>query len=106
MSRVVVDQDAVEEAEAQARYYSERAGDVVAVRFVAEVEAILRGLAQGLFVGVNHPHVRFRAPVKRVFLDRFPFAVVYFEEREVVTVVAVEALKKHPGYWRSRLRSH
>ena len=54
----------------------------------------------------NHPHVRFRAPVKRVFLDRFPFAVVYFEEREVVTVVAVEALKKQPGYWRSRLRSH
>jgi hypothetical protein len=38
------------------------------------------------------------------FLDRFPFAVVFFIEGETVHVVAVEALRKRPGYWRSRLR--
>lgn len=101
----VVDEDAAEEAEAQARYYTERAGEVVSLRFVAELEAIYRGLADGRFVGVNHPRVQFRMPVKRVFLDRFPFAVVFFVENDVVTVVALEALKKRPGYWNARLRS-
>ncbi len=102
---LVVDEAALEEAEAQARYYAERVGEVVAMRFVGEIEAIYRGLAAGRFVGVNHPHVRFRLPVKRVFLDRFPFAVVFYVENDLVTVVALEALKKRPGYWRLRLRS-
>jgi plasmid stabilization system protein ParE len=100
-----VDEEAADEAEAQARYYAVRAGEAVSLRFAAEIEAIYRGLADGRFVGVNHPRVQFRQPLKRVFLDRFPFAVVFFVEGEVVTVVALEALKKRPGYWRARLRA-
>lgn len=103
--RLVVDLDAAEEAEAQARYYEARAGEVVSLRFVAEVEVIYRALAEGRLVGVNYPRARFRLPIKRVFLDRFPFAVVFFVENDVVTVVALESLKKRPGYWRARLRS-
>ena len=106
MSRaVVVDEAAAEEAEAQAQFYMERAGEGVALRFAAEIEAIYRGLAEGRFVGVNHPRVRFRLPVKRVFLDRFPFAVVFYVEDELVHVVALAALRKRPGYWRARLPS-
>jgi plasmid stabilization system protein ParE len=105
MSRtVVVDEAAVEEAEAQARYYLERAGEDVALRFAAEVEAIYVGLANERFVGVNHPRVTFRVPLKRVFLDRFPFAVVFYVDGDTVYVVALEALRKKPDYWRSRLR--
>ena len=41
MSRtLVVDEAVAKEAEAQVRYYVERAGALVALRFVAEVEAI------------------------------------------------------------------
>ena len=106
MSRTLfVDEEAVEEAEAQARYYTDRAGEAVSLRFVAEIEAIYRGLVEGRFVGVNHPRVQFRHPLKRVFLDRFPFSVVFFVENDVVKVVALEALKKRPGYWRSHLRT-
>ncbi len=106
MSRtLVVAQEASEEAEGQAGYYAERAGEGVALRFVAEIEAVYRGLSQGRFAGVSHPFARFRVPVKRVFLDRFPFAVVFFEDGDRVTVVAVEALRRRPGYWRARLRS-
>ena len=102
MSRtVVVDEEAVEEAEAQARYYREHAGEEVALRFAAEIEAIYSGLAEGRFVGVNHPRVTFRLPLKRVFLDRFPFAVVFYVDGDVV---ALEALRKRPDYWRGRLR--
>jgi plasmid stabilization system protein ParE len=84
---LVVDTEALDEAEAQARYYAERAGEVVSLRFTAEIEAVFRGLLEGRFVGVNHPRARFRLPIKRVFLDRFPFAVVFYVENDVVTVV-------------------
>jgi plasmid stabilization system protein ParE len=98
-----VDEEAAEEAEAQVRYYNELAGTQVALRFVAEIQAIYVGLAEGRFVGVNHPRVEFRLPVKRVFLDRFPFAVVFYVDVDTVHVIALEALSKRPGYWRSRL---
>jgi plasmid stabilization system protein ParE len=101
---LVVDEEASEEAEAQVRYYTERAGTHIALRFTAEIEAVYRGLAEGRLVGVNYPRVRFRLPLKRVFLDRFPFAVVFYVEEDEVHVVAVEALRKSPGYWRGRLR--
>jgi plasmid stabilization system protein ParE len=101
---LVVDEAAAEEAEAQARFYLERAGPRVAWRFVAELEAIYRGLLEGRLVGVRHPGVSFRLPVRWVFLDRFPFAVVFIEDHDRVHVVAVEALRRRPGYWRVRLR--
>ena len=101
---LVVEEEAADEAEAQARYYADRAGTRVALRFVAEVEAIYRGLAEERFVGVNHPRARFRLPLKRVFLERFPMCVVFYVEGDTVHVVALEALRKKPGYWRSRLR--
>jgi plasmid stabilization system protein ParE len=103
--KLVVDSEAYEEAEVQTRYYAEHAGEVVSLRFASEIEAVVRGLVEGRFAGVNYPRVRFRLPLERVFLDRFPFAVVFYVENEVVTVVAIEALKKRPGYWRTRLRS-
>ena len=102
--RVVVDGEAAEEAEAEVRYYRERAGPLVASRFAAEIEAIYRGLSERRFVGVNHQRVRFRLPIKRVFLNRFPFAVVFYLEDETVHVVALEALRRRPSYWRARLR--
>jgi plasmid stabilization system protein ParE len=101
---LTVDEAAQEEAEAQAAYYLERAGSAIALAFVAELEAIYRGLAEARLVGVNHPRVKFRLPLKRAFMARFPFAVVFFIEADVVRVVAVEALRRRPGYWRSRLR--
>ena len=100
---LVVDEEAAEEAEAQARYYTERGGESLSLRFVVELEAVYGGLSNGRLVGVNHPSVKFRQPVKRVFLDPFPFAVVFFIENNVVTVVALEAFRKRPRYWRKRL---
>ncbi|MEO6775299.1 MAG: hypothetical protein ABI467_20210 [Kofleriaceae bacterium] len=101
---LIVDDEAQDEAEGQVAYYFERAGSAVALAFVAELEAIYRGLVEARLVGVNHPRARFRLPITRVFMDRFPFAVVFFVEGDVVRVIAVEALRRRPGYWRARLR--
>jgi len=102
--RLDVDEEAAAEADAQVQYYVDRAGTQVALRFVAEIEAIYEGLVERRLVGVNHVRVRFRVPLKRVFLDRFPFAIVFYLEDEIVHVVALEALRSQPGYWRGRLR--
>lgn len=101
---LIVEDEAQAEAEGQAAYYVERAGSAVALAFVAELEAIYGGLVEARLVGVNQPRVKFRLPIKRVFMDRFPFAVVFFIDGDVVRVVAVEALRRRPGYWRARIR--
>ena len=101
---LVVDEHAAEEAEAQIRYYVEHAGPHIALRFAAEIEAIYQGLEEDRITGLNHPQAQFRLPIKRVLLDRFPFAVVFYVERETIYVVAIEALRRKPGYWVSRLR--
>lgn len=101
---LAVAEAAAAELEEQGRYYVERAGARVALQFAVEVEAIFRGLVEGRVVGSPHPHVRFRVPVRRVFMHRFPFAVVFYVDDKLVQVVALEALRRRPGYWRARLR--
>ena len=102
--RLDVDEEAETEVDAQVQYYVDRAGTQVALRFVAEIEAIYHGLVERRLVGVNYSRVRFRLPLKRVFLDRFPFAIVFYIEDEIVHVVSLEALRSQPGYWRGWLR--
>lgn len=105
MSRILaVDEEAAAEAEAQARYYLEHAGARVALQLVAEIEAVYRGLLTERIVGVSHPLVRSRFALKRVLLDRFPFSVVFFVDGDVVNIVALEAHRKRPGYWKTRLK--
>ena len=102
--RLDVDEEAAGEVDAQVQYYADRAGTHVALRFVSEIEAVYQGLVERQLVGVNHSRVEFRVPLKRVFLDRFPFAIVFYIEDETVHVVSLEALRSQPGYWRGRLR--
>jgi plasmid stabilization system protein ParE len=101
---LVVFEEASQEVEEQAAYYREHAGVHVASRFATAVERAYRKLAEGRAIGVNHPFVRYRRPIKRLLLDQFPFAVVFYQDDAEVFVVAVEALRRRPGYWRERLR--
>jgi|SRR5579863_193525 len=40
---------------------------------------------------------------RRFLLHRFPFAIVYLDDSDLVTIVAVAHSKRKPGYWRQRL---
>ena len=40
---------------------------------------------------------------RRVFLARFPHAVVFVDTGEAYLVLAVAHLKRRPGYWLSRM---
>jgi len=41
--------------------------------------------------------------IRRVLLQRFPFAVVYQVEPELILIVAVAHQRRRPGYWRDRI---
>jgi hypothetical protein len=36
-------------------------------------------------------------------MQRFPFSVVYLDDPESVTIVAIAHSKRKPGYWKDRL---
>lgn len=102
--QLVVFDEAAEEVEAQIVYYREHAGENVALRLINAIEATYQGLLEDHFVGVNHRRMKYRRPLKRILLAKFPFAFVFYTEDVFVNVVAFEALRRRPGYWRRRLR--
>jgi len=41
--------------------------------------------------------------IRRCRVKRFPYAVIYFVHDDVIYVLAVMHLSRHPDYWRERL---
>ena len=44
----------------------------------------------------------YSSETRRFLVHRFPFAIVYRYDKEVVRVIAVMHLKRKPGYWKHR----
>jgi len=40
---------------------------------------------------------------RRFVIQRFPFSVVYLDDPELVTIIAIAHSKRKPGYWKNRL---
>jgi plasmid stabilization system protein ParE len=40
---------------------------------------------------------------RRFIVQRFPFSVVYLDDPELVTIVAVAHSRRKPGYWKGRV---
>jgi toxin ParE1/3/4 len=40
---------------------------------------------------------------RRFVLRRFPFSIIYLDDPEVRSIVAVAHSKRKPGYWKVRL---
>jgi toxin ParE1/3/4 len=40
---------------------------------------------------------------RRYVLDRFPFSIVYLDENDFLTIIAIAHGKRRPGYWKDRL---
>jgi plasmid stabilization system protein ParE len=41
---------------------------------------------------------------RRFLLWRFPFAIIYFEEKPVITILAVAHASRRPEYWKRRMK--
>jgi toxin ParE1/3/4 len=90
-------EDALQEAEAAARWYAERSATAAA----ASSEEI--DTAEAAIVRLPEAWPLFDHGTRRYVLRRFPFSVVYRIEARRILIVAVAHARRRPGYWRSRL---
>ena len=89
--------EAIADMEATREFYQEHASNAVAARFLDQVERAANRLVESPFLG---------APVtpllRRLLLQQFPYSLIYQVDREVVTILAVAAHRRRPGYWAKR----
>jgi len=67
--------------------------------FIQEFEDAVQRLIK--FPNAGHPYLR---QTKRIYLNRFPYAIVYKIYRdELIIVFAIMHMKRKPDYWEKRL---
>ena len=91
--------EALEEAEAAARWYADRSA-TAAIGFSEEIDA-----AESAILRLPDAWPRFDHGTRRYLLRRYPFSVVYRADPNRILVVAIAHGHRRPGYWRSRLSS-
>ncbi|HEY6765808.1 MAG TPA: type II toxin-antitoxin system RelE/ParE family toxin [Candidatus Sulfotelmatobacter sp.] len=66
--------------------------------FRASVSDAIRLVAQA-----PHRWMKYLHGTRRLVIQRFPFSVVYLDDPDIVTIIAVAHSKRKPGYWKGRL---
>jgi plasmid stabilization system protein ParE len=89
--------DAIEEAEAAARWYRQRSKRAAA-RFVIEVNQAIERIAAAPKRWPLGPR-----GTRKVKLPCFPFFVIYRESDTVVQILAIAHGRRRPHYWKTRL---
>jgi toxin ParE1/3/4 len=92
---------AVEELEAAAAWYEERAPGLGG-ELLGEIQRALDLVSRHPHVGAPVPRVPVERGTRRVPLNRFPYSVVYRVRGDEIEVVAFAHQSRNPGYWRSR----
>ncbi len=94
--RLVIVEQALDEADTARRYYANintELGD----DFARDLERSI-----GWVVSQPLAWAGIGRRARRRLLNRFPYAVIYRVEPELIRVVAVMHERQRPGYWRSR----
>ena len=92
-----VDDQGWAEVEAAREWYGERSGDAGSAFVLEVIEA---------FETISHAPERwpmYLYGTRRYLLRRFPFSIVYLDDPDVVTIVAVAHTSRRPGCWRRRV---
>jgi plasmid stabilization system protein ParE len=95
---VELDPEAIAEAQEAFHWYAKRS-QRAADRFLAELDVALARISEQpqLFAAYLHG-------TRRYLLKRYPYAVVYREQLDLIQVVAIAHGKRRPGYWKARVR--
>lgn len=88
--------EALEEAEASARWYAERSS-AAALGFDAQLDAAEVAISERPEAWPLYEH-----GTRRYLLRRYPYSVVYQIEEHRVVILAVAHARRRPGYWKSR----
>jgi plasmid stabilization system protein ParE len=84
----------VEEADV---WYLSRDYDT-SVDFLRDLDAALEAIS-----GAPRRWPKYLHGTRRLVMQRFPFSVVYLDDPELVTIIAIAHAKRKPGYWKKRL---
>jgi plasmid stabilization system protein ParE len=79
------------------RWYQSR-NRAVASEFRTTVSDVIRQVVEAPRRWPKHLH-----GTRRFVLHRFPFSIIYLDDSDVLTIVAVAHNKRKPGYWKRRL---
>ena len=90
--------EAIEEAEAAARWYAERSSSA-ATGFADEIDIAIAAIEQNPDAWPQYDH-----GTRHYLLRRYPFSVVYRVEPRRILIVAVAHGHRRPAYWKSRLQ--
>lgn len=90
---------AQEELVQAAEFYESRAAGL-GEDFLMETERVIELVTATPEIGV--PYLG-GEEARLVLLQRFPFAIVYQIEPELILIIAVAHQRRHPGYWRDRV---
>jgi plasmid stabilization system protein ParE len=93
---------ATEELAAAIAWYDEQRPGLGDALLAAVDEAIER-LANEPDGGLRVPGLPEDSLVRKVFVKRFPYSLVYLPHEDGVAVIAVAHGSRRPGYWRRRM---
>jgi plasmid stabilization system protein ParE len=99
---VRLETDAEDEFDAAAAWY-ERQRPGLGQDFIDEVAHALALVGESPDAFGLLPNVPRDLGIRRAGVSRFPYAVLFFEQPEVVRVLAIAHQRRRPGYWRGRL---
>jgi plasmid stabilization system protein ParE len=102
MRALIVEPEAEDEIAAALDWYEEQQSGLGAALMV-EIDTVMDALRESTVRGLGVPGVRHDLAVRRVLLERFPYAVIFIEQLDAVHVLALAHHKRRPGYWRERL---
>jgi toxin ParE1/3/4 len=85
------------ELEAADEWYLSRSIDA-SIAFLSDVDEALDDISQAPNRWPNYLH-----GTRRLVLHRFPFSIVYLDDPEIVTIIAVAHSKRKPEYWKRRV---
>ncbi|MGA7218021.1 MAG: type II toxin-antitoxin system RelE/ParE family toxin [Candidatus Sulfotelmatobacter sp.] len=80
-----------------ARWYRARDGRASSEFRVAVSNAIR------VIVEASHRCPKYLHGTRRFVMQRFPFSVVYLDDPELITIIAIAHSKRKPGYWKDRV---
>jgi plasmid stabilization system protein ParE len=98
----ISDEADAEMAEAARWYERNRVG--LGLEFLAAVDAAVTRIEENPRIGSRPPGVD-DDEIRRVFVRRFPYHVVYIELPDRLQVLAVAHDRRRPAYWVDRLPS-
>jgi toxin ParE1/3/4 len=67
-------------------------------RFYAEIERLMEAVC-----AAPKRFRKYDPPARRHLARDFPYALVYIENEDHVSIIAVMPLRREPGYWKHRL---